>query len=212
MKPQRLTREQSKDQTRERLFEAAHAIFTEKGYVAATVEDITAAAGFTRGAFYSNFGSKGELLLELLQRDHEAMQAELQRIFDSGGTREQMETGALIYYSQYMRSHASFLLWVEAKLLASRDAEFRTLFDAYATEKCAQMAQLIAQFADKLGLKLLLPAEVLALGLMSLCDGVQSNHMASPQFVTDEMVEAVLAGFFARVVLGRAPDGASVQV
>lgn len=213
MKPQRLTREQSKDQTRERLFEAAHATFIEKGYVAATVEDITAAAGFTRGAFYSNFGSKGELLLELLHRDHEAMQAELHRIFNSGGTREQMETGALIYYSQYMRNHASFLLWVEAKLLATRDPEFRALFNAYVTEKCAQMAQSITQFAEKLGTQLPLPAEVLALGLMSLCDGVQSNHMASPLFVTDKIAEAVLAGFFARVMLGRAPDAVgSVQV
>lgn len=53
MKPIRLTREQSKDLTRERLLSAAHAIFTKKGYVAASVEDIASAAGYTRGAFCS---------------------------------------------------------------------------------------------------------------------------------------------------------------
>lgn len=87
MKPKRLTREQSKDQTRERLLNSANTIFTKKGYVAASVEDIAAAAGYTRGAFYSNFGGKAELLLELLRRDHETMRVELQQICDSGGTR-----------------------------------------------------------------------------------------------------------------------------
>ena len=90
MKPERLTREQSKDQTRERLLNAAQDIFLKKGYVAASVEDIAAAAGYTRGAFYSNFRSKAELLLELLERDHSAVQGELQQIFETGGSREQM--------------------------------------------------------------------------------------------------------------------------
>ncbi|WP_207850240.1 helix-turn-helix domain-containing protein, partial [Pseudomonas sp. 21_B] len=79
MKPIRLTREQSKDLTRERLLSAAHAIFTKKGYVAASVEDIASAAGYTRGAFYSNFRSKAELLIELLKRDHEEAEADLQK-------------------------------------------------------------------------------------------------------------------------------------
>lgn len=95
MKPQRLTREQSRDQTRERLLIAAHGIFLKKGYVAASVEDIAAAAGYTRGAFYSNFSSKSDLLLALLERDHAAVQADFQAIFDGGGSREQMESMAL---------------------------------------------------------------------------------------------------------------------
>jgi AcrR family transcriptional regulator len=206
MKPKRLTREQSKDQTRERLVEAAHAIFTQKGYVAASVEDIAAAAGYTRGAFYSNFESKADLLLELLRRDHDAIQAELSNIFESGESREEMETRAVIYYSKFIERDRSFLLWVEAKLQATRDAKFRALFNAFSQEKCSQMAQSIANFAERLGRPLALPAEILALGLMSLCDGVQSYHTANPQLVTEEAARAVLGGFFACVMLGRAPD------
>lgn len=206
MKPQRLTREQSKDLTRERLFEAAHAIFTKKGYVAASVEDIAAAAGYTRGAFYSNFGSKADLLLELLRRDHDAIQAELHKIFDSGGTREELVARAFTYYSQIVGNDRSFLLWVEAKLQATRDAKFRALFTAFSQEKCAQMAKSIAHFAERLGVPLQLPPDVLALGLMSLCDGVQSYHTASPQLITAEMAQAVLGGFFSRVVLGQRPE------
>ena len=45
-------------------------------------------------------------------------------------------------------------------------------------------------------------AETLALGLMSLCDGVQFFRMCDPQQVTEEVTETVLAGFFSRVILG----------
>lgn len=206
MKPQRLTREQSKDQTRERLLNAAQTIFLKKGYVAASVEDIAAAAGYTRGAFYSNFRGKADLLVELLERDHASMQAELQEIFDSGGTREQMESTALAYYSRLHRDDRRFLLWVEAKLQAARDAKFRARFNQFLQEQREQMTEYIRQFAERAVTPLLLPAETLALGLMSLCDGVQSYLTADPQHVSAGAAEAVLAGFFARVVLGRAPD------
>src|ERR1700744_5339450 len=103
MKRQRLTREQSKDQTRQRLLDAAQTIFMKKGFVAASVEDIAGAAGYTRGAFYSNFRSKSELFLELLRRDHETMQAELQAIFASAASREEMEARVLRYCSQLHR-------------------------------------------------------------------------------------------------------------
>ena len=59
MKRKRLTREESKEQTRLRLLDAAQTIFMKKGYVATSVEDIAEAAGYTRGAFYSNFHARG---------------------------------------------------------------------------------------------------------------------------------------------------------
>jgi AcrR family transcriptional regulator len=204
MKRERLTREQSKDQTRQRLLDAAQTIFTKKGYVAASVEDIAAAAGYTRGAFYSNFRGKSELLIELLSRDHERMQADLEAIFEENATREQMEARVLAYYRQLHRDNECFLLWVEAKLQASRDAKFRARFNAFAHEKREQMAAYIRTFSERVGTPLPLPAETLALGLMSLCDGVQFFRVSDPKHVTDELAESVQAGFFARVVFGSA--------
>ncbi|HLX01718.1 MAG TPA: TetR/AcrR family transcriptional regulator [Trinickia sp.] len=205
MTRKRLTREQSKDQTRQRLLDAALTIFTKKGYVAASVEDIAAAAGYTRGAFYSNFRGKPEVLLELLRIDHERMQSELQDIFVEGATREQMEANVLTYYSQLFRDNKCFLLWGEAKLQASRDAKFRTRFNAFMHEKREEMSGYIQAFSERVGTPLPLPAETLAIGLMGLCDGVQSLYLSDPQHVTAELTESVLAGFFARVVFGRNP-------
>ena len=60
-------------QTQDRLMDAATALFAEKGVLAASVEEICERAGFTRGAFYSNFESKDELLLAVVQRKREAI-------------------------------------------------------------------------------------------------------------------------------------------
>jgi AcrR family transcriptional regulator len=59
----------TRDNTCEKLFEAAARVFEERGIGGASIEDIAAAAGFTRGAFYSNFKSKDELIIAMIE-DH----------------------------------------------------------------------------------------------------------------------------------------------
>src|SRR3978361_1365881 len=59
----------TRDATCEKLFEAAARVFEEQGIGGASVEAVATAAGFTRGAFYSNFKSKDELIIAMLE-DH----------------------------------------------------------------------------------------------------------------------------------------------
>ena len=59
----------TRDDTCEKLFEAAARVFEEQGIGGASIEVIAAAAGFTRGAFYSNFKSKDELIIAMIA-DH----------------------------------------------------------------------------------------------------------------------------------------------
>jgi AcrR family transcriptional regulator len=203
----RLTREQSRDQTRQRLLDAAQSIFLSKGFVAASVEDIAEQAGYTRGAFYSNFSSKSELFLQLLKRDHENVMADMRAIFEAGESRSQMEARVLDYYSAHFRENDCFLLWMEGKLQAARDPDFRVGFVACLRELRAATTEYIRQFSAQVGTPLPLPAEQLAVGLLALSDGMQFSVAFDPQAVTPEMTEAVLAGFFRRVVFGDAkPD------
>src|ERR1700743_3937855 len=65
----RLRTRPTRDDTREKLFEAAARVFEEQGIGGASIEAVAAAAGFTRGAFYSNFKSKDELIIAMLE-DH----------------------------------------------------------------------------------------------------------------------------------------------
>lgn len=59
----------SRSFTRERLLDAAAQVFAEQGVAGASVEEVCERAGYTRGAFYSNFATKDELLVALLDRE-----------------------------------------------------------------------------------------------------------------------------------------------
>jgi len=68
MPGEKLTPERRRQMTRDALVEAAAEVFAKKGVTGASMEEIAAEAGFTRGAIYSNFGSKEELLLAVMDR------------------------------------------------------------------------------------------------------------------------------------------------
>jgi AcrR family transcriptional regulator len=62
----RSARQEQRQHTRAKLIEAALRVFAEQGYDHATVEEISLAAGYSKGAYYFHFDSKEEMLLELL--------------------------------------------------------------------------------------------------------------------------------------------------
>lgn len=65
--------------TRAALVDAAYGVFAEHGLSGATIDRLTQAAGFTRGAFYSNFDSKEELMLAVMDRERERATARMAR-------------------------------------------------------------------------------------------------------------------------------------
>ena len=79
----RLSREQSQAQTRERLLEAARSLFVQRGFGGTSIRDIAEEAGYSQGAFYSNFPDKEALLLDLLRGHMEAEARQLATVFDS---------------------------------------------------------------------------------------------------------------------------------
>ena len=59
-------RHEQRQQTRARLVEAALNVFAEQGYDHATVDEISIAAGYSKGAYYFHFNSKEDIFLELI--------------------------------------------------------------------------------------------------------------------------------------------------
>ncbi|MEV0032929.1 TetR/AcrR family transcriptional regulator [Nocardia sp. NPDC050793] len=69
-------------ETRKRLLTAAYEVFAEEGFGRATVEGVCERAGFTRGAFYSNFTSLDELFLAMWEERSAAMLADVGAALD----------------------------------------------------------------------------------------------------------------------------------
>jgi len=70
---ERLTPERRRAMTRDHLLAAAAEVFAQRGYHSATIDEVAEAAGFTKGAVYSNFSSKEDLFLALAQRRQEQL-------------------------------------------------------------------------------------------------------------------------------------------
>ncbi|PRC45838.1 TetR family transcriptional regulator, partial [Mycobacterium sp. ITM-2017-0098] len=68
---ERWTKERRTEHTRQILLDAAEEVFARKGLTGAALEEIADAAGFTRGAIYSQFGAKEKLFLAVVDRQRQ---------------------------------------------------------------------------------------------------------------------------------------------
>jgi AcrR family transcriptional regulator len=198
MTAQRLTREERKSQTRERLLDAAAAVFATRGYHAASVDEIAARAGFSTGALYSNFAGKEDLFLELFERHVAERVRMLEAAVDSLPSAEARAHGAAESVMQWLREEPGmFLLFIEFWAYAVRDPELRPRFAARSGALREACARLLAQGAEDLGLELPLSADRLGTAVHALGTGIALERVADPDAVDDELFGAVLALLFA---------------
>jgi AcrR family transcriptional regulator len=195
MSRKRLTREDSRDQTTQRLLDAAQKLIAKKGLSAASVEDIVAAAGYTRGAFYSNFNSKGDLFIELLRRDHAETHAELAALRSDALPLDLIQERTREIYGRLYRNNESFMNWTEARLLAARDTKFRSKLNALLAEKRGQIAEFIEYFYQRAGVASPVPESAMAMGFMALVEGVKLSMLSSPADMTAATAESILTTF-----------------
>jgi AcrR family transcriptional regulator len=195
MSRKRLSRDDSREQTTQRLLDAAQKLIAKKGLEAASVENLAAAAGYTRGAFYSNFSSKDDLFIELLRRDHQKATAELTALRDTSLPVDHVQSRAREIYGQMYRDNESFMIWTEARMLAARDVRFRAKLNALMTEKRALIADFIRYFYERVGVAPAVPPEQLAMGFMSLAEGVKLYMLSSPAEMTGPIAESLLTVF-----------------
>lgn len=91
------------EETRGKLIAAARRAFAQKGYSEASMDDLTAAAGLTRGALYHNFGDKKGLL-----------QAVIDQI--DGEILEQMRAAGQQYHTRWHAFLAEAITYIEMSL------------------------------------------------------------------------------------------------
>ncbi|MFJ3044556.1 TetR/AcrR family transcriptional regulator [Herbaspirillum chlorophenolicum] len=212
MTRQRLSREQSREQTKERLLDAAHAVFMQKGFPLTSVEDISAAAGYSRGAFYSNFDDKTQLFFELLRREGESVDQEFRRML--GGPTDDpaaLRAEVAAHYSQLYQGDKCSLLWMEARIVALRDEKFRTEFNGFLEERYRQIAEFVEMFSRLTGTRPAAPPREIAIGLMALCEGVSFSHRCAPDMVDGKTAESVLSWFLKASIAVPAPAAQPLQ-
>jgi AcrR family transcriptional regulator len=113
-------------EVRERILDAASKVFAAEGFAGATIDAIGQAAGFTKGAVYSNFDSKDELFLALLDREFELRGAQIATALEGGGDSAAAAHDLSRSVLDSVHGHADYyVLFVEYWLRAVRDPQLR---------------------------------------------------------------------------------------
>jgi AcrR family transcriptional regulator len=183
--PKRLTRKEKQAETRRRLLDAAERVFLRRGLQGSSVEEIAAEAGFTRGAFYSNFNSKDELFVELLHARVYERYTELAKETQAqpGSPRERLRWGAERVRDVQKDEGANWLfrLWLECLTQAARDEEFRKLAASFWSGNRKLLTVQIKAAFKEVGRKPPLPPDQIATAMIALDVGLAVQHLVDPE-------------------------------
>ena len=189
MERKRLTRQESRLMTQAMLIDAAEAVFLRDGFEHASVEQITEAAGFSRGAFYSNFSDKDDLALAVIDKRRRELASALktfQRMPDPAHQRAAIRG----WFSKQWRQRD----WIALRVEFSRRALRNPVLDGRLAELCRQEIQTVAQ---SLAFNGSVPGAK-ALALIAALYGLGSiGFHAAPDL--DQLCEAAAAFVFDRM-------------
>jgi AcrR family transcriptional regulator len=163
------------------VLEAARRVFLERGYVGATLDVIAEEAGFSKGVVYSQFSSKGDLFLALLderideraeENEHLARRhaglaaiAALVRSADRDGRAQPGWSGLL----------------VEFRAVAARDSVLNQRYAEAHARTVKRLAQLIDRSFAEAGTSVGAPSHVLAQFILALGSGITLERSVDPR-------------------------------
>jgi AcrR family transcriptional regulator len=196
----RLSREDSRERTAQRFMDAAARLIAKKGFEATSIEDVAEAAGYSRGAFYSNFSSKNEVFFELLRRDQERANAQFEAALRDLLPPDQLRGRMQDVYATLYLEGRSLLTWTEARMLAARDAKFRVKLGQLMTEKRDHALRLVQDFYQRTGERPIGPLESLAMGFISLMEGVRLFGASCPNELPSPVAQTILKLFSGAVM------------
>ncbi|MGV0781948.1 TetR/AcrR family transcriptional regulator [Mycolicibacterium sp. XJ766] len=191
----------TRDEVRDRILDAALTVFAAEGFAGATIDAIGQAAGFTKGAVYSNFESKDELFLALLDRQFESRGALIATALDSG----QGDTAAIAAAlsratldSIHDQTEYQIVL-IEYWLRAVRDPELRERLVARRRTAADQALRIVEQAGTSLPGKQL---SALAQLVVTIISGIATEEVLQPGTIDIDTLTRLFTA-----LLESSPDG-----
>ena len=175
----RLTRAEQREVTRERLIQAAGRVFCRMGFEAAPIDVIAEDAGYSRGAFYSNFDSKDELFVELLGRHLDAEVDTLSRALDRIKTAKDLAPAIERRYQVLGEDSSWCLLATEFQLYSMRGGRMAGRFAEIYESYRRRIGELIAVHFDRLGIESSLTPYEFGVAQIALSHGLALQRAAN---------------------------------
>lgn len=204
-------------ETRQRLVDVAYDVFAEVGIRDAPVELICERAGFTRGAFYSNFASKEALFLAVyevqmawrLDRLRTAIDAAVQAVDPAApDASDRLVSGAGLAFMESLASDKTWhLLIVEFRAQALRQPELHQPTAAAEERFRTELAEIMQQTLDRVGLRLAVEPLAAVLTITRLYEVMLEHEILDDTAHGDYLTE-VLPRLFGALLVPSNPEDA----
>jgi AcrR family transcriptional regulator len=197
MAARRRPREAQVQRNRELLLAAARRVFLARGYHGSTLEAIAAEAGFSKGVVYSQFESKADLFLALLDARIDERAAENERVVrDAGGGAAAV---AALFAHGGRRAHKERdwnLLVLEFRAQAAREPALNERYAKAHARTLDGITGLLTQLFAAAEVEPSRPPHVLAKFVLALTSGAHLENLVAPQpLPVDAVVELVVRAF-----------------
>jgi AcrR family transcriptional regulator len=189
--------------TREHLLAAAEEVFAARGYHAASIDEIAAAAGFSKGAVYSNFDSKEDLFLALIaDREQKLIGAFAEAAQHNLAPGDLVASLRAVYAGTNLdERQRNWRLWQEFSLYAMRDPASQAKLVADQRFGLELIVDLVERQCARVGVEPPLSSELLARIYVALFNGLWQQQAVDPDAVDDDAFAAAV------VFIGQAIEG-----
>jgi AcrR family transcriptional regulator len=189
-----------RENTRARLLAAALDVFAEKGIRRVTVDELVAAAGFTRGAFYSNFSSIDEVFLATFEDQAERMLVAVRGAIESIPEGEfSLASLGTILESVHPLGRQWYLIHTEFVLMALRKEEAREVLDEHSRRFRGELVDVIGDVLARLERRPTIPLEQVTETAVALyLHSIAQEHLGEQTLGPEQLLGSVLP----QVVLG----------
>jgi AcrR family transcriptional regulator len=183
----------TREQTRRRVLDAAFAVFSEHGIAASSLADVAEAAGLTKGAIYSSFAGKDELVLALMEERVLDRLAAAIGEFDAVPDHRQGAVAAGRVVAEATREDpAPHRLLMEYFATTHRDPARREGLRRRRREAREAVGRALTRLRDESGVRLPLPPEETAVVLMALSNGLAIEGGIDPEAVPPDLLGRLL--------------------
>lgn len=191
-----MTREEKKAETRQQLLDAAYRVFSTKGFFAASLDDVAAEAGFSKGAVYSNFESKEDLFFSLIEQHTDEQAAKLKAAVEPDASfGEQAREAGDQFVAEFWGDELG-PSDLEFRVCLARNPELRERAIPRVRAMRSAIAKLIEDGASERGMRLSMSPERLATLITAVTNGLALERLQDPESVPDDMYGQVLAMVF----------------
>ena len=190
----RLGRQERREQTRADLLAAARRAFLRDGFHAASLDAIAEDAGYTKGAFYSNFASKDDALVAVFEEHFRDRADAYERlIFTTDSVEDAYRAVARYWHDANEREPEWSRLVIEFMAHASRHEHLRQAVKEVRRRGVDRIVELVEQLAERHGVEYTVPITELVRGSGALNRGLAVEQLLDPELSVEAFEEMHVA-------------------